>query len=419
MSPPLTLPPNGPPLGRLALLTLAVLGLHLGLLTGFPSWTGGNDPGDFTVLGETGTEPSGADSAAAQASPTGTPRSVERSSVRWLLVPPPPPPPPPPAPVRRTPLVQPLKAQPTPAPTPPAEPPSAPMALAGEQPWTLEPALEPPPERVSTPVDPPPAAQARETHVIEPPVATPAPPAASPLASATDSPGTSPLPTQRSGSLPAFRTQGLPPARPPASTRLVYDVSGQAKGLNYHASGTLDWQHDGQAYQAQMRVSAFMVGSRTQRSAGQLHATGLHPDRFTDISRRERETRFDGDQARIGYTGLVQQDPLQTGAQDRLSIILQLASRFNAKAPTAGERMSFQVAGVASAEPWEFEVLGQEGISVPAGDFTAWHVRRVARQEGDARMSVWMAPNLDFLPVRLLLTQANGDQLEQTLRRMP
>lgn len=250
-------------------------------------------------------------------------------------------------------------------------------------------------------------------------MATPASPDVSPVAPALPGASATPATSRAPGSLPAFRTQGLPPATPPASNSLVYDVSGQAKGMNYQASGTLDWQHDGQAYQAQMRVSAFMLGSRTQRSAGQLHATGLHPDRFTDISRRERETRFDGEQARIGYTGIAQQDPLQTGAQDRLSIILQLASRFNAQPPAAGQRMSFQVVGASSAEPWDFEVAGQENISVPAGDFTAWHVRRVLRREGDPRLSVWLAPELDHMPVRLILVQPDGDQLEQALRRLP
>ncbi len=268
------------------------------------------------------------------------------------------------------------------------------------------------------PDEPLPAVQAQAMPPVEEPTRTSDTPVTPPEAAA-ESPRASPPAARGNTALPAFRTQGLPPARPPSSARLVFDVTGQARGLEYQASATLDWQHDGQSYQAQMRVSAFLVGSRTQRSAGLIDATGLHPDRFIDISRRERETRFDGDQARIGYTGLSQQDPLQTGAQDRLSIVLQLSSLFNAKAPTPGQRASFQVVGASSAEPWDFEVVGRETVSVPAGEFIGWHVRRVARQDGDARMSVWLLPSLDYLPVRLVLTQANGDQIEQALRNLP
>jgi hypothetical protein len=150
------------------------------------------------------------------------------------------------------------------------------------------------PEPVVTAADAPPLAQ---TPQGSPPIEVPATRLATPAVAAKpttiDSPSAEPPAPRAKHTLPAFRTQGLPPARPPASARLEYNVSGQSRGMNYQATGTLDWQHDGVAYQAQMRVSAFMIGSRTQRSAGQLHATGLHPDRFTDISRRERETRFD------------------------------------------------------------------------------------------------------------------------------
>lgn len=276
------------------------------------------------------------------------------------------------------------------------------------------------PEPVVTATEAPlPATSTQGSPSLEASATRLAPPGVAAQPTTIDSPSAEPPAPRAKQTLPAFRTQGLPPARPPASARLEYNVSGQSRGMSYQATGTLDWQHDGVAYQAQMRVSAFMIGSRTQRSAGQLHATGLHPDLFTDISRRQRETRFDGEQARIGYTGIAHQDPLQTGAQDRLSIILQLASRFNVQAPAAGQRMSFQVVGASSAEPWEFEVLGQERVSVAAGEFTAWHVRRVAHREGDARLSAWLAPELDHLPVRLVLVQPNGDQLEQALRRLP
>jgi hypothetical protein len=40
-------------------------------------------------------------------------------------------------------------------------------------------------------------------------------------------------------------------------------------------------------------------------------------------------------------------------------------------------------------------------------------------REGDARLSAWLAPELDHLPVRLVLIQPNGDQLEQALGVCP
>jgi len=260
----------------------------------------------------------------------------------------------------------------------------------------------------------PPEESLAETQALPRPA-----PAATSSADAAEGIRANPPSDMRHTAVPATRTRGLPAATPPASAQLVFDVNGQARGLNYHASATLDWLHDGQSYQAQMRVSAFMVGSRSQRSTGRLDATGLHPDRFTDISRRERETRFDSDRERIAYAGHTHEDPLQAGAQDRLSVILQLAARFNVASPVAGQRLNLQVVSASGAERWEFEVVGQEAVRVPAGEFTAWHVQRVARHPGDTQTSFWLAPSLEHLPVRLVLIQPNGDQLEQNLKRLP
>lgn len=219
--------------------------------------------------------------------------------------------------------------------------------------------------------------------------------------------------------LPAWRTLGLPVALPPDSARLLYDVTGQSGRVRYQASGTLVWDRQGSAYDAQMRISAFLVGSRTQRSVGRLDSTGLHPDRFADTSRRQREVRFDSASARITYSESTREDVLLPGAQDRLSVLLQLAGLLNARPPVQGQRFQMQVVGTSDAEPWEFEVVGLEQPTVPAGRIPAWHLQRVARHPNDTRLSVWLAPQLQHLPVRLSLRHANGDQVEQNLRRHP
>src|SRR5690606_22181360 len=42
--------------------------------------------------------------------------------------------------------------------------------------------------------------------------------------------------------------QALPPAQVPPSMRLMYEVSGRVKGINYNASGSLDWENLGDRY---------------------------------------------------------------------------------------------------------------------------------------------------------------------------
>ena len=77
------------------------------------------------------------------------------------------------------------------------------------------------------------------------------------------------------------------------------------------------------------------------------------------------------------------------------------------------------VVSTSRSEHWTFEVIGREALNLPAGTHQAWHVQRAIRDTEDTRLSVWLAPDLQHLPVRLVLRYPNGDQVEQLLRRRP
>ncbi len=56
---------------------------------------------------------------------------------------------------------------------------------------------------------------------------------------------------------------------------------------------------------------------------------------------------------------------------------------------------------------------------LPAGEMRARQVKRLPRKEFDSTVEMWLAPILQHLPVRLRVTQANGDVADQQLSRMP
>src|SRR3989344_3997461 len=93
-----------------------------------------------------------------------------------------------------------------------------------------------------------------------------------------------------------------PPVRLPPPTRLAFDVSGQAKKFAYSARAELLWQHDGSRYEARQEISAFLVGSRTQRSVGAITAQGLLPEKFSDKSRSEQAAHFDYAKGRVTFS---------------------------------------------------------------------------------------------------------------------
>src|SRR5690606_29026212 len=107
------------------------------------------------------------------------------------------------------------------------------------------------------------------------------------------------------------------------------------------------------------------------------------------------------------------------GAQDRLSLFLQLGGLLRAQPRQTGDVLSFQVAGVGDAEIWRFELGALETLELPAGRIEARPLRRAARQAHDTTVEVWLAPSLNHLPVRLRITQDNGDVADQRLAQKP
>lgn len=363
---------TGPSLTTLALLGASVLALHLGLLSG-------------------GRMPIGASPHSAQEpAPTRAltpPPAVRITQVRQVthMRPAPPAPtmvanrpkkvaaaPAPPAPAPVTAIAE--KAAPVSAPAPAAAETAPPQVLAQVD------APTPPPVEAVPPDPPVPAGE-------------PAPP---PTAQAE-----------------------LPSADIPPSITLPYEVTGEARGYAYRASGQFDWRHDAQGYEARMELSMLFLGSRVQTSRGGVGPEGLRPERFADRRSSERAAHFDREAGRIRFSNNARPAPLLPGAQDRLSLFMQLSGLLRARQHAQGEVITFQVVGVGDAETWQFEVGPLETVELPAGTMEARRITRTPRKPHDSTVEVWLAPSVGHLPVRLRVAQANGDVADQRLARLP
>ena len=203
----------------------------------------------------------------------------------------------------------------------------------------------------------------------------------------------------------------------PASAQLGYKMTGSAKGLTYHAKGELVWQNNGGSYQASMTAKALFLGSRTLSSTGQVSAQGLAPGRFSDKSRNEVAAHFEPDKGQISFSANTPSVPWTQGAQDRVSVILQLGGML-AGAPAGfpvGSTVSTLTVGPRDADNWTFLVEKEELLSLPFGDLATLKLSRQPRREYDQKVEIWYAPALGYLPVRNKITQANGDFVDQQL----
>lgn len=203
----------------------------------------------------------------------------------------------------------------------------------------------------------------------------------------------------------------------PAPMRLEFDVAGQAKGFYYSASAVLLWQHDGQHYQAHQEVRVLLLGTRTQTSVGDVSALGLLPQRFGDKSRTEQAAYFDYDQGRVTFSANTPPAAIAPGAQDRLSIFIQLGALL-AAAPErypVGTHIHITAVSARAADVWSFSVEGPETLELPVGTVQALKLERLPRQDSDQKAELWLAPSLGYLPARIRISQTNGDMVDLRL----
>ena len=203
----------------------------------------------------------------------------------------------------------------------------------------------------------------------------------------------------------------------PNSVRLSYKMTGLSRGLNYHANGELNWLREANRYESSMVVSAFLLGSRSMTSVGEVTADGLAPKRFGDKARNELAAHFDAEKGKITFSANRPELPWQRGAQDRLSVFFQLAGLLGGQAdavPT-GTRIAIYTVGPRDAETWTFIVENMENLNLPVGEIKALRLTREPKREIDQKIETWFAPSMSYWPVRIKITQSNGDFVDQQL----
>ena len=188
-----------------------------------------------------------------------------------------------------------------------------------------------------------------------------------------------------------------------------------------NAPGTIHWASEGDGYEMVVSVPLPFVGTFSYESRGRIDAFGLAPERYIEKRGRRPEdvTTFDRSAGRIAFTRTSTTLALPNGAQDRFSMVMQLASLVRAAPDTyqLGVTRAFYVADDDSGELWPIETIGDETIRTADGFLEARHFMRLPRHAGDRRrIDVWLAPSLGWLPARIVQTEPNGTQFELVWR---
>jgi hypothetical protein len=191
-------------------------------------------------------------------------------------------------------------------------------------------------------------------------------------------------------------------AAPPQRVEIVYELARNGMTL---AEVTHQLEHDGRSYKLteHWRGKGLLAlkGDATRTSEGTIAADGLRPRKFED-KRTGRDTR----QAQFDPKGATLEQ------QDQLSLLWSFAfappDRLVAVSVADGKRVSH----------YSYQPAGRERVKTPAGEFDALKFVKKRERPEDKATEIWLAADRQNLPVRILVVDKDGTQIDQLAARI-
>lgn len=293
----------------------------------------------------------------------------------------------------------------------------------------------PPPARRPQPLQPArsqPAAAASPAEAASAAEPSPAAPASAAQGMPASASVAEPVAEAASAPVAALAASAPSDAEPgpewPLSTRLSYVLTGRYRGP-IHGEAQVEWMRKGRDYQMNLDVavgpsfSPFIT--RRMSSQGQLTPEGIAPQRYDEETRlmlgekRRSTVFFQGTEVQLASGA---REPALPGGQDAASQFVQLTWLFltGREALQPGRIVQFPLVLPRRQYAWQYEVLGQEVLETPMGPLPTWHLRPSRPAGGgDLTAEVWLAPALQYLPVRLIIRQDVETFIDLMLKGAP
>ncbi len=228
--------------------------------------------------------------------------------------------------------------------------------------------------------------------------------------------------TEEVAALAQMKSEGDAPVLVPPAGDLSYHVTGLSKGIAYNNGiSTLTWRHDGISYDSKWYFYHVKIGEDTLRASGIIAPQGLAPVSALHRSDTDRSFRFDYPNQRVHFTpGGSDSELPRGGAWDGLSALIQLGALI-AAAPeryTPGTAIRIPLTGTSGIDSAAFVVEAEEPITALDGKtLKTVRLAHTPTRDGDPKIEVWLGTQIEHLPVRLRITQPNGDFAEHTVQQ--
>src|SRR6185295_14135035 len=201
---------------------------------------------------------------------------------------------------------------------------------------------------------------------------------------------------------------------PPGHVELVSEITRNGTTI---AEVSYLLEHDGRTYRitetSKGRGILALRGTTRRTSRGMISPEGLKPVEFSD-ERTGRDTArasFDWGMKTITlqYKGEPRTEPLPPQASDRLAWLFDFAF-----APRRQEAV-FDLFDGRGRSHHVYKSDGRERVKTPLGEFEAV---RFVRGDEDERTQIWFAPELELLPLKILVVEKDGTRYQQVTTKI-
>jgi hypothetical protein len=165
---------------------------------------------------------------------------------------------------------------------------------------------------------------------------------------------------------------------------------------------------------------ALFVRTRIKiHSSGAVTPAGLRPEQFDygrlDDASKNVSAAFDwrAGQLHMTFDGRNETVALPQDKQDRVSLMYQFMFLPTEKFSD----LAFHMTNGKKVEPYRYRLAGTEMIDTPLGKLNTLRLVK-QREPGDNAVEVWLAPERNFFPVRLLILENDGSKFEQVITRL-
>jgi hypothetical protein len=214
----------------------------------------------------------------------------------------------------------------------------------------------------------------------------------------------------------AWLTAGAVHAAPPEELEVAFEVRRNGTPI---ADVVHRLQHDGARYQLSEswrgRGLYALAGQIRRTSHGAVASDGLRPVEYVDerTGRSTERAHFDwtSNTVTLQHRGIVRSLAMPQGASDRLAFVYEFS--FD---PPRSAGTKIHVIDARHISDQLYVPAGRERLRTPAGEFEA--LKLVRSKPNGERAELWLAAERSLIPLRILVVDEDGTQLDQIATRV-